>query len=268
MQRPETGKVRNYFNIYSGTAGLAVSRGNPYLKPTTAWQFDLTGEWYFSRVGSLTLDLFYKSVHNFYYDKLTSVDLTFNGVTQSVDALQPANYSGYGKIKGFELAYQQVFSFLPAPLNGFGVKGDYTYVHSNGLPSSFINGNSFLASPSITVGDLPMANLSKHTFNVEVFYENSLISARAAYNWRSKFLLTPADAIAPYFPIYNGAAGQLDASLFVNVMKNVKVGVQGVNLLNGITKTYQDYGNPSGDLALRSAFMNDRRFSFILRGSF
>jgi hypothetical protein len=44
--------------------------------------------------------------------------------------------------------------------------------------------------------------------------------------------------------------------------------VQGVNLTNTVTKTLQAYkGDPSA-LAPRSYFMNDRRYSVILRGSF
>ena len=101
-----------------------------------------------------------------------------------------------------------------------------------------------------------------------MFYEKGPISARVAYNWRSKFLLTAADVIFPYTSIFNAATGQLDASLFLNVTKNIKVGVQAVNLLNEVTKTLQAYTGDPTLLAPRSYFMNDRRYSFILRGSF
>ena len=47
----------------------------------------------------------------------------------------------------------------------------------------------------------------------------------------------------------------------------MRIGVQGVNLLNEVTKTTQAFTGDPEDLAPRSYFMNDRRFSFVLRGS-
>lgn len=89
-----------------------------------------------------------------------------------------------------------------------------------------------------------------------------------AYNWRSRHLLAAADVIFPYTSIFQDASGQLDASAFVNLGKYVKVGVQGVNLTNSVTKTLQAYTGDPDQLAPRSYFVNDRRFSFILRGNF
>jgi outer membrane receptor protein involved in Fe transport len=121
---------------------------------------------------------------------------------------------------------------------------------------------------TIPPGNLPLEQLSKHNVNATIFYEKGPLSMRAAYNWRSRFLLTPADVIFPYYSIFNEATGQLDASIFVNITKNIRVGVQGVNLLDEVTRTTQAYTGNANDLAPRSFFMNDRRFSFILRGNF
>ena len=72
--------------------------------------------------------------------------------------------------------------------------------------------------------------------------------------------------IFPYFPIYNASTGSLDASAFLTVAKGLRVGVQAVNLTNGIVKTLQQY-TAGGALGPRSYFGYDRRYSFILRGS-
>ena len=151
---------------------------------------------------------------------------------------------------------------------GLGVNANYTYIQSKGLPNSFLqNGLPAPVSPNGVPGNLPLEQLSKHNVNVTVFYEKGPISLRAAYNWRSRFLLTSADVIFPYYPIYNEATGQLDGSAFYSVTKNIKVGVQGVNLLNEVTKTSQQF-TASGLIAPRSYFVNDRRYSFIVRGTF
>jgi TonB-dependent receptor len=268
---PSIANIRNFITAGVDTSNgfqVTATAGNPFLKPASAWQADATMEWYFARVGSLTFDLFAKNVKNFFYSSVVRRDIVSNGVTESVFVRGPANYSGTGKIRGFELNYQQTFDFLPRPLDGFGVSANYTYIKSKGLPNSFLNNGAIEnTSPGGTPGNLPLEQLSKHNVNVTAFYEKGRISLRAAYNWRSKFLLTDADVIFPYDPIFEAAGGQLDASAFYSINKNLKIGVQAVNLTDSITKTQQMF-TTSGLLGPRSYFMNDRRFSFILRGNF
>lgn len=271
MTRPDNALIRNFLTIGLDPAGggaLTGTAGNPFLRPATAWQFDLTAEWYFDTVGSLTFNAFYKDVKDFFYQDISTRQVTSNGVTKDVIVRGPANFEDNGKIKGFEVAYQQTYDFLPKPLDGLGVAANYTYIESKGLPNTFLNTGEPVNPSTVPPGNLPLEQLSKHNVNATVFYEKGPISLRAAYNWRSRFLLTPADVIFPFFSIFNEATGQLDASLFVNVGKNIRVGVQGVNLLDEVTKTTQAYTGDPDVLAPRSFFMNDRRFSFIVRGNF
>lgn len=276
LTRPDNAYLRNFLDIgidpNSGT--LTGQTGNPFLRPATAWQFDASLEWYFARVGSLTLNAFYKSIDNFFYQQIVNRTVVNNGITQTISVRGPANFEGTGKIKGFEVAYQQTFEFLPAPLDGLGVNANYTFIESSGLPNSFLNGGGLANNSTVPPGNLPLEQLSKHNVNATVFYEKGPLSLRAAYNWRSRFLLTAADVIFPYYSIFNEPTGQLDASIFVNVDQiidmpgNLRIGVQGVNLLNEVTKTTQAYTGDPAVLAPRSYFMNDRRFSIVLRGSF
>ena len=265
LTRPESSYIRNFVNIgIDGNGNLTASVGNPYLKPATAWQADLTAEWYFDRVGSLTFNAFYKRVNNFFYQAVVPFDISNNGITLPVTTRGPANFDGTGKIKGFEVAYQHTFDFLPGFLSGLGVNTNYSYIESSGLPNTFLNTGSPVNQGSIPPGNLPLEGLSKHNVNASVFYENELVSLRAAYNWRSRFLLTAADVIFPYTSIFNEPTGQLDASIFFNINENLKFGVQGVNLLNEVTETSQAFTGDPDRLAPRSYFMNDRRFSFIV----
>jgi TonB-dependent receptor len=267
MTRPDLGYIRPSFgaSYQSNTNSILFQVGNPRLKPATAWQFDLTGEWYFARVGSLTVDVFYKTVKNFFYQSTINRSFTNNGVTENIDVRGPANFNGSGKIKGVEVAFQRTFDFLPGIFSGFGVAANYSYIKSRGLPNNYLGSSG--VDPNGIAGNLPLEQLSKHNVNATLFYEKGRISLRAAYNWRSRFLLTSADVIYPYYPIYNEATGQLDASAFFNITKNVKIGVQGVNLLNEVTKTSQQF-TLDGMSGPRSYFMNDRRYSIILRGNF
>ena len=269
LARPDLASVRNFVQTTfdNNTGLLSTTAGNPYLKPALSDQFDLTLEWYFARVGSLTIDGFYKRIHNFFYQAVTGRNITNNGVTETFALRGPANYPGTGRVTGFEIAYQQTFDFLPWIFSGLGVSANYTYIHSRGLPNSFLNGGNPANTGPIAPGNLPLEQLSKHNINAEVFYERGPVSLRVAYNWRSRFLLTASDVIFPYFPIFNAATGQLDASAFFSITPQVKIGVQAVNLLNEVTRTEQEF-TAGGLVGPRSYFMNDRRFAFIIRGNF
>ena len=131
--------MRNFVNIgveQQGPDSLG-NRGQP-VPEAGAWRISsiVTLEWYFARVGSLTFDAFYKNIHNFFYQQHQSRTITNNGVTENIDIRGPANFDGNGKVKGFEVAYQQTFDFLPSFLSGLGISANYTYIHSRGLPNS------------------------------------------------------------------------------------------------------------------------------------
>lgn len=269
LARPGLADVRNFVstNFDTNTGTLSTTAGNPFLRPALSDQFDLTLEWYFARVGSLTFDAFYKNIHNFFYQNVTQRAITSNGVTEIFNVRGPDNFNGSGKVKGFEVAYQQTFDFLPWIFSGLGVSANYTYIHSRGLPNSFLNGGNPSNTGPVTPGNLPLEQLSKHNINVALFYERGPVSLRLAYNWRSRFLLTASDVIFPYFPIFNESTGQLDASAFYSITPQIKIGVQAVNLTNEVTRTSQVF-TTSGLYGPRSYFMNDRRFAFIIRGNF
>ena len=122
-----------------------------------------------------------------------------------------------------------------------------------------------------TVG-LPLTGLSEDTLNLVAFYETEAWSARLAYNWRSDYLLTDRDDIYPYNPIYGEDTGQLDGSVFYNftnldMVSNLKVGLQMVNMLDEVTKTSSVY-DYEGSRFPRTAFRNDRRFTLAVRFDF
>lgn len=285
---PEIGLVRNYFNVPGLTAepvidqnGNAVpgqyqiqttfNAGNPYLKPVEGDSYDLTAEWYFSNVGQLTASLFYKRLKNVLTNDIVRMDITNNGATFPAVVTTPVNSDKIGKIKGFELAYQQTFDFLPGFLKGLGLQANYTYVDSSGVPQSTLSATdpdvAAGRQPTITGENFPLQGLSKHTINITPFIDVGPLSMRATYNWRSRYLLTLRDVITPFDPIFQRAYGQLDASITATVNEHLKLGVQGVNLLNSVTKTSAAVLDQNDEVRLipRGWYMNDRRFTFFAR---
>ncbi|ANU08766.1 TonB-dependent receptor [Paraurantiacibacter namhicola] len=268
ISRPDLSSFRTGGSISDNTVDLAqaggladgplfqIFTGNRLLRPVEAWNYDFSAEWYFADVGSLTMALFQKDFSNLFgFGPSVRTFTSPSGATTEVEVNGPINF-GEAKLRGVEVAYQHAWDFLPGPLSGLGTQLTYTYVDSKDFASS---GDVF--------GDLPQPGISKHTVNAVLFYEKYGFSARAAYNWRSEFLQTPRDVIFPFSPIYGEATGQLDASIFYDVTDNIKVGVQGVNLLDEVTQTSSviDF---DGTRVIRSAYRNDRRFSFLVRFDF
>jgi TonB-dependent receptor len=279
---PEFGLTRNFYNLTLPGTGTPIQAGdttitaggtvgNPFLLPIRSDNFDATAEWYFSDVGQLSLSLFYKRLKGVLTNGTERIPFTNNGGTFEALVTTPTNAEQVGKIKGFEIAYQQTYDFLPGLLGGFGLGMNYTFVDSSGVPQSTLSETDpDVAAGTISNVDtslLPLQGLSKHTFNFTPFYERGPLAVRLSYSWRSRFLLTVRDVIVPFAPIMNEPTGQLDGSIFFNITDNIKVGVQAVNLLNEVTRTSQVLNN---DLLRgpRSWFVNDRRFSGVARFTF
>ena len=289
---PQVGYIRNYFPVNLGAvqntdaAGTPIpgsfrlqgtlTAGNPYLKPTEADNFDLTAEWYFSSVGQLTISGFYKELHGVLTNDTVRRSFTNNGATFDALVTTPVNATKVGKIKGFEIGYQQTFDFLPGPLKGLGLQANYTYIESSGVPQSTLSATDpDVAAGRVTTVNtalLPLQGLSKHQVNITPFFDWGPFSARLTYSWRSDFVLTVRDVITPFDPIINKATGQLDASMFFAITPNIKLGVQGANLTNEITRTNAVITGMGGPNTIKEVprgwYMNDRRLSAVARFNF
>ncbi|GLQ21407.1 TonB-dependent receptor [Algimonas porphyrae] len=274
LSRPDLGAFATGGLVFDNTTTLQqagtldsaplfkVFTGNRLLVPIESWNFDLSAEWYFDDVGSLTVSAFYKDLSQLITQGVTEREFALStGQNVRVEFEGPANADS-GSLHGFEVAYQQTFDFLPGALDGLGVQATYTYVDGEQVPQS---DNGIQRQPFAGLVGFP--GISQDTINLTGFYENDLFSARLAYNWRSEFAVTARDVIFPFSPIIGESTGQLDGSFFYNVTDNLKLGVQGVNLLDEVTETSQVI-NFQGDTVRRSGIRNDRRFSVIARVNF
>jgi TonB-dependent receptor len=236
--------------------------GNPALKPTQSKQFDASWEYYFGNAGQLSAAVFYKDIKDYIFAGVTPLTVTSNGQDITFQLTQNQNGS-HGTVKGFELAYQQFYDFLPRPLDGFGLGANLTYVSSKGGKNTALD----ITDPNVVSNSqaaLPLEGMSKWAYNVFLMYEKYGFSARLAYNWRSHFLLTTSAANINQ-PVWQRSYGQLDGSIFYDVTKNVKVGVQGTNLL--AKQTYLEVGYADRH-PLYSSNVTDRRVALVLRGRF
>lgn len=241
--------------------------GNPNLKPVRSTQFDASVEWYFAPTGSLTAAVFDKDIYNFITNGTAIIPFTNNGVTRNVEVTQTYN-AGHGTVRGFEVAYTQYYDMLPGLLRGFGVQANFTYIDSKGARNAAVNPYDTTQIANATAGTLPLEGMSKTSYNLAALYDLGKVSARVAYNWRERYLLTTTAANIN-IPAWADDYGQLDASIFYTFSDKLKVGFQAVNLLNTRTKILVSYpGKPEEGLTIHNWADADRRYSVVLRGTF
>ena len=235
------------------------SRGNPALRPFEATQYDMTLEWYFAPSSAITVAGFYKNVDSFTINRTQSEIVP--GLSDQIDPstgqpygpfqiTQPVNGES-GTIKGVEVAYQQSLRFLPGLLRNLGVQANYTFVDSE--------------TPLVdeaTQARLPLPGLSKHSYNLIGFYEDSTVSARVAYIYRSSYLLGQGSAAAGGSS-YVAGRGQLDASGQVNLTRSVRLTVEAINLTRAMDRQYLQT-----PLRLLNAAREDRRIFFGVAATF
>jgi TonB-dependent receptor len=131
IARPQFGDLAPSLslNIASETGGRNTSSiGNPNLKATFSNNYDILFEQYLKPLGLFTTGFFYKDIRDPYVVVQTD-NVTYPGFPETFLQSQPQN-AGSAYVWGWEVAYQQRWSFLPGPLAGLGFSGNYAWTTS------------------------------------------------------------------------------------------------------------------------------------------
>jgi TonB-dependent receptor len=195
-----------------------IQRGNSSLKPTTSHNLDLMAERYFRSVGMISGGVFYKRLADYIYP-FRIRETNFGDV---YEVTQPLNGDS-ATLWGMELAFQNQFRSLPAPLDGLGVYANYTWTDS----SADFPGR---AETSTLPGQ------SAHIGNVSVWYEKYGFSARSSWNFHGKYVdAVGEDAASDVF--YDNRV-QWDVSLGQRLTRNIQLYVDALNLTNTPLRYY------------------------------
>lgn len=216
---PGFGQLNPSLSLNPGTVnrdGVANS-GNPNLKPIRSNNYDASLEWYFAPAGYVSGGVFYRDINGYIQNYVT--DVTINGEAYHLSSPQSA---GSGHLEGAEVAYQQFFDFLPGALSGLGLQLNYTYIDGSTRSPQFIGGPSVVS---------PLQNVSKNNYNAVLMYEKYGLSARLAYNYRSRFIdgFNQPNVAGVYDEI--DPANQLDFSVGYDINPHATVVLTATNLL-------------------------------------
>ncbi len=213
-------RVVNRPNITDIAPRITVSRdsptasgGNPNLKPYRANQADLSLEWYFNQTGALTGAYYYKKLDDYITAQNTTIQVPGRG-----DILLSTTVNGgAAKIQGFEMAYNQLFSFLPSPFDGLGTQVSVT---TTDVKSSYNAGNRTLTNT--------LPGLSKTSYNLVAYYEKKGFAGRIGYFWRDKYLASNGSTVST--ESYVAPFGSLDASLSYDINSHFVIGLDAINI--------------------------------------
>ena len=224
LTRPELDKLAPRLDFNLADPPTATS-GNPQLDPFTAWNYDLSAEWYVGDYSIIAVAGFIKEIDGFVFNSSQQNVVIAQQLFASVT--RPENASS-ATIKGVEFALQQDLAFLPEPLDGFGVILNYTYLDSK---TAFDPG--FDAAGR---GIQDFKGLSDHTANAVLFYEKGAVTARIAYNYRSDYLERNFFFSARSVDNF----GQLDASISYDLNDKFNLFVEGVVLNSPRLRRFDD----------------------------
>lgn len=192
MARPGLGNLTPGVTVTVSGGNRVVSGGDPLLDPFRAKTADLAFEWYFAEESLLSLALFYKDIESFVQTSRETRPYSSSGLPASLldgtgatvnDDFQfniPLNTPG-GNLKGFEVSYQQPFTFLPGALADFGTILNFTYVDSQ---------IQYLTAAGANSLNTDLTGLSKNAWNATLYWERDRLSARVSAAYRDEFLTT------------------------------------------------------------------------------
>lgn len=220
-----------------------ILAGNPNLKATYAYNFDLMVEKYYKNVGLLSGGVFYKNLNNFIYtyrnNQYTNADFTadFPGQPNPIPAINPGNWgltqqrNGENvSVYGFEIAIQRQLDFIPGKFfKGLGVYLNYTFTASDakGITNSSGEERKNVSLP----GTAP------HMFNGSLSWENKRFSARVSLNYAADYL----DELGAneFEDRYYDKQLFVDANASYKITKHLRIFAEANNLTNQPLRYYQ-----------------------------
>lgn len=195
---------------FVNTEDNEIAGGNPNLDPTTAWNFDVSFEYYLSEESFFGAGIFYKRIDDSIVEVVANDSLFRGNIYTIAETFANTDAS---TIKGFEASYQTAFD------NGFLFVLNYTYTDGEtDLPQNAANG----------ARTIPFFKQAKNSANLSVGYDRGPWDIRLATNFRSNYL----DAVggAALDDRYTDNHMQIDITARYEWSENVMISAEAINL--------------------------------------
>ena len=226
LSRPKYSALVPSVNIKRSDNEITI--GNPELKPTQSYNFDLSADYYFRSIGLVSAGIFYKKIDDFIVDQI-SANYEYQGNVYT-RFTQPKN-AGNANLLGVELSYQRDFGFIAPALKCVGFYGTYTYTHSR------IEDFNFEGRENEKGLSLPGS--PEHTANASLYFEKGGLNIRLSYNFASDFIDEMGEST--FYDRYYDKVNYMDANASYTFGKKIKTTfyAETNNLLNQPLRYYQ-----------------------------
>lgn len=252
MARAGIASLRPNVSVSVSGGSRSVSGGNPTLEPTRAKTYDLSTELYFDNESMMSFAVFYKDIESQvqsvretkpYTETGLPIDLAVaaceagpgyggtSGCDENVnwEVSSPTNAPG-GPLYGFEVSYQQPFTFLPGPFSNLGFIGNFTYVKAQ---------LDYLNSDGEVVATQDLLGMSEDTSSATLYYDDGSFQARVSMTDRSGYLTNATGRNGNDREGTNGTTN-IDASISYDFNEHLSVSLEGLNLTDEVEDQWVD----------------------------
>lgn len=205
--------------------------GNANLDPTRADNFDLSWEWYLGAASMVSVGYFNIEIDSFVQSGTILVDEPdSDGVNRGPFVFNSPVQGTGGEVDGFEFAAKLAMSDFT----------DVSVLSDTGFDLNYTISDSSQDAEGAN-GELPFVGNSEDTYNIVAWYENDIVSARLAYNFRSERLITAGSSTYGGQSLYQDDYGQLDLNVTWNVTDQVSVYLNGSNINEEQQEAYVEF---------------------------
>jgi TonB-dependent receptor len=228
MKRPNFEQTKPGFAMIKYT-DLVYIFGNPNLKPTTAFNFDLAYEHFWPGLGIFSVAGYFKNVKDHIFTVTTADIDPASGIMVKKYENASTSY-----VYGVEFTFIRRFDFFPGVLSGLGTNSNIT------LSDSRMNIPGRANSQKMTE-QTPLI------YNLGLTYEYKKWNARIALNYIGKHLkeVNLASLVGigllhkdDDFDTYVNRTYNLDCQVSYQVNKRLSIYVEGMNLMNSPERKY------------------------------
>lgn len=226
LSRPKYSALIPNVNINNKDNELTL--GNPELKPTTSFNFDLSADYYFKSVGLVSIGIYYKDINDFI---VTQTVRGYEYEGNSYDKFMQPRNAGDANLLGVEVGYQRDFGFIAPALKCVGFYGTYTYTHSK------VNNFNFTGRENEK--DLKLPGSPEHTANASLYFEKGGLNVRLSYNFASDFIDEMGESA--FYDRYYDKVNYMDVNASYTFGKKLRTTfyAEANNLLNQPLRYYQ-----------------------------
>lgn len=225
---------------------------NVALKPQQASNWDAALEYYFEPVGSLTFGWFHKTIDDYIVNNMdrgfiaTGANNGYNGQYEGYTERTTMN-AGTVYVQGWEMSYNQQFTFLPGLLKGLSASFNYSWTNQHGLGSAATPGGTPIlgrlptpTTPAVYFSRRDISGFIPAAANASLSWRYRKFNTSLLYNFTGENP-TSISILAPALNQYRYSMKTLNISAGYQYQPNMGFTVNVANALNEPQRWYIGY---------------------------